>query len=92
MASIILKWKKIGTTLNLPRDGRPAKLGIQEKRALVRDVRKNPTVSLKELQKSCAVMGESVGWTTISVALHKSVLHGRVARLKPLLSKRRMTT
>uniref|UniRef100_A0AAZ3SI79 Transposase n=1 Tax=Oncorhynchus tshawytscha TaxID=74940 RepID=A0AAZ3SI79_ONCTS len=37
-------------------------------------------------------MGEPSRRTTISAALHQSVLYGRVARWKPLDSKRQMTT
>ena len=36
-------------------------------------------------------MGEYSRRTTISAALHQSVLYGRVARRKPVLSKRHMT-
>ena len=36
-------------------------------------------------------MGEAYRRTTISAALHQSGLYGRVARRKPLLSKRHMT-
>ena len=49
VASIILKWKKFGTTKTLPRAGRPAKLRNRGKRALVRDVTKNQMVTLTEL-------------------------------------------
>jgi hypothetical protein len=49
MASIILKWKKFGTTKTLPRAGRQAKLSNQGRRALVREVTKNPMVTLTEL-------------------------------------------
>jgi transposase len=42
VASIILKWKKFGTTKTLPRAGRPAKLSNPGRRALVREVTKNP--------------------------------------------------
>ncbi|KAI4885408.1 hypothetical protein NFI96_002823 [Prochilodus magdalenae] len=38
VASIILKWKKFGTT----RTGRPVKLSNHGRRALVREVKKNP--------------------------------------------------
>jgi hypothetical protein len=55
--SIILKWKKFGTT--------------------------NHRASVE--------MGETSRRTTISAALHQSGLYGRVARWKPLLSKRHMT-
>ena len=49
VASIILKWKKFGTTKTLPRAGHPAKLSNRESRALVREVTKNPMVTLTEL-------------------------------------------
>ena len=48
-ASIILLWKKFGTTKSLPRAGCPAKLSNRGRRALVREVSKNPMVTLTEL-------------------------------------------
>jgi hypothetical protein len=45
----ILQWKKFGTTKTLPRAGCPAKLSNQRRRALVREVTKNPMVTLTEL-------------------------------------------
>ena len=91
VASIILKWKKFGTTKTLPRAGRPAKLSNRGRRSLVREVTKNPIVTLTELQSSSVEMGEPSRMTTISAVLHQSGLYDRVARLKTLLSKRRMT-
>ena len=91
VASIILKWNKFGTTKILPRACRPAKLSNRGRRALVREVTKNPMVTLTELQSSSVEMGEPSRRTTISAALHQSGLYGRVARRKPLLSKRHMT-
>ena len=82
VASIILKWKTFGTTKTLPRAGRPDKLSNWGRRAMV---------TLTELQSSSVEMGESSRRTTISEALHQSGLYGRVARQKPLLSKRHMT-
>jgi hypothetical protein len=58
---------------------------------LVREVTKNLLATLTELQSSSVEMGEHSRRTTISAALHKSGLYGRVARRKPLLSKRHMT-
>ncbi|XP_018550156.1 centrin-3 [Lates calcarifer] len=84
VASIIVKWKKFGTTRTLPRVGRPQKLSKRAKRALVREVTKNPMVTLTELQKSAAVMGESVGKATISAALHRSGFYCKVVRENPL--------
>jgi hypothetical protein len=46
LASIILKWKKFGTTKTLPRAGRPGKLSNRGRRALVKEVTKNPMVPL----------------------------------------------
>ena len=49
VASIILTWMKFGTNNTLPRDGCPAKLSNREKRSMVREVTKNPMVTLTEL-------------------------------------------
>ena len=48
-------------------------------------------VTLIELQSSFVEMGEPSRRTTISAVLHQLGLNGRVARRKPLLSKRHMT-
>uniref|UniRef100_A0AAZ3PHU0 Transposase Tc1-like domain-containing protein n=1 Tax=Oncorhynchus tshawytscha TaxID=74940 RepID=A0AAZ3PHU0_ONCTS len=68
-ASIILQWKKFGTTKTLPRAGHPAKLSNRGRRALVREVAKNPMVTLTELQRSSLEMRESSRRTTISAGL-----------------------
>ena len=75
----------------LRRAGHPAKLSNRWRRALVRDVTKNSIVALTKLQSSSMKMGEFSRRTTISAPLHQSGLYGRVARQKPLLSKRHMT-
>ncbi len=59
VASIILKWKTFGTTRTLPRAGRPAKLSYRGRRALVREVKKNPKITVAELQRCIWEMGES---------------------------------
>ena len=82
VASIILKWKKFGTTKTLPRAGCSAKLSNRGRRALVREVTKNPMVTLTELWSFSVEMGEPSRRTTISAALHQSGLYGRVARRK----------
>ena len=66
------------------------KLSNQGRRALVREVTKNPMVTLIELQSS-SEMGEPSRRTIISAALYQSGFFGRVARQKPLLTKRHMT-
>uniref|UniRef100_A0A7N8X1Z3 Tc1-like transposase DDE domain-containing protein n=1 Tax=Mastacembelus armatus TaxID=205130 RepID=A0A7N8X1Z3_9TELE len=90
VASIILKWKRFGTTRTLPRPGRPAKLSNRGRRALVREVKKNPKITVAELQRCSREMGESSTKSTITAALHQSGLYGRGARWKPLLSARHM--
>ncbi len=90
VASIILKWKTFGMTRTLSRAGRPAKLSYRGRRALVREVKKNPKITVAELQRCIREMGESCRKSTITAALNQSGLYGRVARRKPLLSARHM--
>uniref|UniRef100_A0AAZ3SEC2 Sleeping Beauty transposase HTH domain-containing protein n=1 Tax=Oncorhynchus tshawytscha TaxID=74940 RepID=A0AAZ3SEC2_ONCTS len=52
VASLILKWKKCGTTSTLPRAGCLTKLSNWGRRALVREVTKNSMITLTELQSS----------------------------------------
>ena len=91
VAPIILKWKKFGATKTIPRDGRQAKLSNRGRRALVREVTKNPMVTLTELQSSSVEMIVLLEGSPISAAFHQSGLYGRVARRKQLLSKMPMT-
>jgi hypothetical protein len=49
VTSINLIWKKFGTTKTLPRAGHLAKLSNWGTRALVREVTKNPMVTLTEV-------------------------------------------
>ncbi|KAG2458520.1 TC1A transposase, partial [Polypterus senegalus] len=90
VASIIRKWKRFETTRTLPTAGQPSKLSNWGRRALVKEVTKNPMVTLSELQRSSVERGEASRRTTISAAIHQLGLYGRVARRKPLLSKRHM--
>ncbi len=56
----------------------------------MREVKKNPKITVAELQRCIQEMGESCRKSTITAALHQSGLYGRVARRKPLLSARHM--
>ena len=53
---------------------------------------KNPMVTLTELQSLSVEMGELSRRTTMSAVVHQSGLNGRVARRKPLLSEKHMTS
>ena len=61
----LVKWK-INDDQTLPRAGHPAKLSNRGRRALVREVTKNPIVTLTELQTSSVEMEEPSRRTTIS--------------------------
>ncbi len=69
VASIILKWKTFWTTRTLPRAGRLAKLSYRGRRALVREVKKNPKITVAELQRCIQEMGESCRKSTITALL-----------------------
>ena len=61
VSSIIRNRKEYGTTLTLPRAGRPTKLSNYARRALVMEVDKNPITTLTELQSSLTEKGEPAG-------------------------------
>ena len=58
---------------------------------MLKDVTKNPMVTLTELKSSSVEIVVLLEGSPISAALHQSGLYGRVARSKPLLSKRHIT-
>ena len=53
----------------------------------MREVKKNPKITVAELQRCSREMGESSTKSTITAALHQSGLYGRVARRKPLSAR-----
>ncbi|XP_073444503.1 uncharacterized protein [Dendrobates tinctorius] len=81
--TVIKKWLKFGTTVTLPRTGRPSKIDVRTRRKLVREAAKRPRATLKELQEFLASTGCVLHVTTISRILHMSntsVLCGMVAK------------
>ena len=81
--TIIKKWKAYSTTKTLLRSGRPSKLDDQSKRRLIREANGN-------LERATGLYGKE--WSLCAcdnniLRGHKSGLHGRVARRKPLLKK-----
>jgi len=73
--SIITKWKIYDSTKDLLREGRPPKFTDRITRALIRK-------TTKELESHC------VHWTTLSRALHRARLYGKVARKKTSLTRK----
>ncbi|KAM9392316.1 transcription factor BTF3 homolog 4-like isoform 2-T2 [Pholidichthys leucotaenia] len=49
--TVIIKWRKYGTTVTLPRTGRPSKIDEKSRRRLVREAAKRLTATLKGLQE-----------------------------------------
>uniref|UniRef100_A0A803J9K4 Transposase Tc1-like domain-containing protein n=1 Tax=Xenopus tropicalis TaxID=8364 RepID=A0A803J9K4_XENTR len=84
---IVYKWRKFSTAATLPRSGRPVKMTARAQRRMLNEVKKNPRVSAKDLQKCLASANIPVSESTICKTLNKNGFHGRIQR-KPLLSKK----
>lgn len=72
--TVIIKWRKYGATVILPRIGCPSKIDEKMRRKLVREAAKRPTATLREPQEFLASTGCVVHVTTISHVLHMSGL------------------
>ena len=75
-------------TATLPRSGRPSKLSPRSTRKIINQVKANPHITSRELQTSLAASGVNVHASTIRRKLNRHDIHGRVARKKPLLSRK----
>uniref|UniRef100_A0A8C5P6E3 Transposase n=1 Tax=Leptobrachium leishanense TaxID=445787 RepID=A0A8C5P6E3_9ANUR len=84
----VCKWRKFSTVATLPRHGRPVKMTAKAQHRMLNEVKKNPRVSAKDLQKSLAHANIFVDTSTIRKTLNKNGVHGRTPRRKPLLSKK----
>ncbi len=85
--SIIHKWRKLGTVVNLPRSERPTKITPRAQWWLIQEVIQEPRATSKELQASLASVKVSVHDSTIRKRLGKNGIHEKVPRQKPLLTK-----
>ncbi len=85
--SIIHKWRKLGTVVNLPRSGRPTKITPKAQRWLIQEVIKNPEQHLKNCRPHLPQL-RSVFMIHNKKRLGKNGIHGRVPRQKPLLTKK----
>lgn len=77
------KYKKYGSTQNLPRSGRPPKLTDTSKRMLIRSAVKSRRMPFSELGNQLPVM---VSKSTVRRVLEKEGYHRRVARKVPYLT------
>ena len=91
---IVYKWRKFSNVATLPRSGRcgcPAKMTARAQCRMLNEVKKNPRVSAKDLQKSLEHANISVDESTIHKTLNKNGVHGRTPRKKPLLTNKNIT-
>lgn len=85
---VIAKWKVLKTTSNVPRSGRPRKISEKTARILVREAKRNPRVTSRQLQVELAESGVHVHTSTISRHLTTAGLSARTPRKKPLLTRK----
>lgn len=86
--AFIQRYKRHGHAGVLPRSGRPSKMSAKAVRKVVREVKNNPRMSAKDLQRSLENSGVKVHVSTVKRTLNKHDLYGRKARRKPLLTPR----
>ena len=88
VACVIKKWKVSGDCRNVPRVGRPTKLGDRDRRVLSREIRKNraqPMALIRDEFQQAS--GSIVSMNTIRKEAHLLGFHGRAAAHKPLITK-----
>uniref|UniRef100_A0AAZ3P240 Transposase Tc1-like domain-containing protein n=1 Tax=Oncorhynchus tshawytscha TaxID=74940 RepID=A0AAZ3P240_ONCTS len=85
---MVYKWRKFSTVATLPRSGRPAKMTARAQSRMLNEVKKNPRMSAKDLQKYLEDANISVDESTIRKTLNKNGVHGRTPRKKPMLSQK----
>lgn len=83
LRQFVHKWRKFSTVAVLPRRGHPLKMTAIAQRRMLNEVKKNPSVSAKDLQKSLAHATIFVDKSTRSKTLNKNGVHGRTPQRKP---------
>ncbi len=84
---IVYKWRKLRTTVTLPRSGWPTIITLKARLVIVHEVAKKPRVTSKQLKVFITLADVNVFESTISRTLNNHGVHDRVARTKPLVSK-----
>ncbi|GIY56266.1 transposable element Tc1 transposase [Caerostris extrusa] len=88
VAYVIKKWKVSGDCRNVPRVGRPTKLGDRDRRVFTREIRKNRTQPMALIREEFQqASGSIVSMNTIRKEAHLHGFHGRAAAHKPLITK-----
>ena len=87
---VISKWKSTGTTINLPRAGRPRKLSRRSEVKLSRAATVTPMATRQDLKDSLGEAGRHVSVSTVTRASRRNSLHSRRPRKVPLKTKRHL--
>lgn len=87
---IIQRYKDSHTLQNKPGRGRKRKISERLERQLVRNMSRDPRLTVKTLVNDLATRGIIVSRKTISRALHRNGLRGCRPRKAPLLKKRHL--
>ncbi|GIY47762.1 transposable element Tc1 transposase [Caerostris extrusa] len=88
VAYVIKKWKVSGDCRNVPRVGRPTKLGDRDRRVLTREIRKNRTQPMTLIREEFQqASGRIVSINIIRKEVHLHGFHGLAAAHKPLITK-----
>lgn len=87
---IIQRYKDSHTLQNKPGRGRKRKISERLERQLVRNMSRDPRLTVKTLVNDLATRGIIVSQKTISRALHRNGLRGCRPRKAPLLKKRHL--
>ena len=75
----------------LPRSGRPTKITSRATHIIFSEDTKDPRVTSKRLKVFLTLANINVHESTIKGTLNNNVMHGKVAKRKPLLSKKNIT-
>ncbi len=85
--AIIHKWRTLGTAVNLPRSGWPAKITPRAQWWVIQEVIEEPRTASKELKASLVSIKVSVHDSTIRKRLEKNSIQGRVPKQKTFMTK-----
>ncbi|GFW71662.1 uncharacterized protein TNCV_2548741 [Trichonephila clavipes] len=87
--SVVKKFNETGSAENKVRSGRPGIFSTREKRSTIKEVKKNPKISVPQLAKDVAnTSHKTFSVQTIRNFLHEESYYGRTARKKPFISER----
>uniref|UniRef100_A0A8C4TMR8 Transposase n=1 Tax=Erpetoichthys calabaricus TaxID=27687 RepID=A0A8C4TMR8_ERPCA len=85
VGAIVRKWKRLKTTVSLPRTGAPCKISPRGVSQMMRKVRNQPRTTREELVNDMKRAGTTVSKVTVGRTLCRHGFKSRIARKVPLL-------